>query len=442
MKAWEKRLKDLWLILERCHETYMEPELFRLNLNQFLQTSRTVTFIIQKNKDSISNFQQWYDPIMANWGRDPVMNWAKDSRNRIEKEGDLELHSSLDLTLFWSYLLENDTKITTNRSELLQAGTKRLIRLAQKGLPSGFIKSSAIRIERRWVANSLPEWELLHAFNYIYSTLHGLCKSFSLLAGAEMGDSVPSTSELQSSKDEARRISYLKLSDLSLNSKRVKRHSFNVEEIPADHLKAIGSLKGNMVAPKDMDSVFDGLCEMATSLFELDGHHVPMMFFYGEDMRVIDMMSMAYGDRVDKYIFWRSAAERVIATKAKVIVTIGEAWMRDLSRYRISEGIDALPIIGERLIITALDTSAKYRSASWDISRKTPDAKPTLTKCEPGHLDNEIPFYYAPIIRSLGLPYPDSIRKEIMGHERQDLVHPRHRAACALYTLARARRLH
>jgi len=49
-KPWERRLKDLSHLLKCCIDTYFDPELFRLNLNQFLQTARTVTFIIQKNK--------------------------------------------------------------------------------------------------------------------------------------------------------------------------------------------------------------------------------------------------------------------------------------------------------------------------------------------------------------------------------------------------------
>lgn len=164
MHPWERRLNDLWLLLERCHATYMEPELFRLNTNQFLQTSRTVTFIIQKNKDSIPEFDAWYQPIVASWGSDKVMDWAKDSRNKIEKEGDLDLYSTLDMTLFWSYIVEQDAKISTGRIELLQAGTKRLVRLARKQLPSGVVDSAAVRIERKWVANTLPDWELLQAF--------------------------------------------------------------------------------------------------------------------------------------------------------------------------------------------------------------------------------------------------------------------------------------
>jgi hypothetical protein len=36
-----------------CAATYFDHELFRLNTNQFLQTARTVTFLIQKNRERL-----------------------------------------------------------------------------------------------------------------------------------------------------------------------------------------------------------------------------------------------------------------------------------------------------------------------------------------------------------------------------------------------------
>lgn len=412
MQPWERRLNDLWLILERCHDTYMEPELFRLNTNQFLQTSRTVTFIIQKNKDHLSGFDQWYQPIIAEWGRDKVMNWAKDSRNTIEKEGDLDLHSTLDLTLFWSYIMEQDVSISTGRTELLQAGTKRLIRLARKILPSGLINSSAVRIERKWVANTLPDWELLHAFNYIYATLHQVCMEFSLHVGRSFDVAVPNPTDLLPARETARMVRYLKLSDLEVHSQVTERVWFDRNKISEERLNIIEPLKCSMEKSETIDDVFDTLCNMASSTFEHDGCHVPMMFLYGDEMRPIDFLTMHFRDRVDKYIFWRSAAERMIATKSKLVVNIGEAWIRDHSKYSDSEGIDALPIIGERLVVTALDSSGHYRSASWDIIRENDESKPSLKKCDSGKQDNDAPFYYAPILHALGLPYSKQITEE------------------------------
>lgn len=150
MKPWEKRLSDLAHLLKNCHTTYLDPDLFRMNTNQFLQTARTITFIIQKNKDTIPNYENWYDKtVIQPWGSDEVMRWAKEARNKVEKEGDLDLYSSLKLTLVFSYLTEEDAEIQCSKAELLNAGIKKLIRFAQKKLPSGVSHAAAIKIERR-----------------------------------------------------------------------------------------------------------------------------------------------------------------------------------------------------------------------------------------------------------------------------------------------------
>lgn len=104
MLPWERRLKDLAQLLKNCETTYFDPELYRMNTNQFLQTARTVTFIIQKNKATIPCYETWYaENVIKPWANDPLMTWAKNSRNQIEKEGDLDLYSSLGVSLIYSY---------------------------------------------------------------------------------------------------------------------------------------------------------------------------------------------------------------------------------------------------------------------------------------------------------------------------------------------------
>ena len=177
MRPWERRLKDLARLLENCESTYFDPELFRMNTNQFLQTARTVTFIIQKNKASIPDFENWYQAnVLDPWASDARMQWAKDSRNTIEKVGDLELHSSLSATLIIGYLEETDIHVDVGREELIGANIKRLIRFAEKKLPSGVSRDAVVKIERKWVANSLPEWELLTALAYVYGRAREVCQ--------------------------------------------------------------------------------------------------------------------------------------------------------------------------------------------------------------------------------------------------------------------------
>lgn len=415
MHAWERRLSDLWLLLERCHATYMEPDLFRLSTNQFLQTSRTVTFIVQKNKGQIPGFDAWYGPITVEWGQDAVMKWAKDSRNKIEKEGDLDLHSTLNMALFWSYIAEQDKSISTGRVELLQAGTKRLVRFARKYLPSGVVDSSAIRIERRWVANSLPDWELLQAFTYIYAAHYRMCKGLAEHIGQAFNAGVPSPDSLFMARETALRIAYLKLSDMAIHSQKVEVVKFDRAAISPERESLLAPVRDSANRARSMDDVFEALCELASSTFQHDGYHVPMVFMYDEDMKVVDMMSVHFGDRVDKYIFWRSVADRVVVTKAKSVVTIGEMWIRDMKNFTYAQGLNKLPITGERLSVVGYDHLGVCRSKSWDVVRQSPDAKPSLELVVPDakYLDREVPFIFAPLMRVFGIPYPDHFAEDL-----------------------------
>ena len=72
------------------------------------------------------------------------MTWAKDSRNKIEKEGDLETFSTLEALLLFSYLEEQDLVIRLRRKELLTAGVKKLVRLSEKVLPTGVSDAAVI----------------------------------------------------------------------------------------------------------------------------------------------------------------------------------------------------------------------------------------------------------------------------------------------------------
>ena len=410
MLAWERRLKDLWLLLERCHATYMEPEQFRLGTNQFLQTARTVTFIIQKNKDSIPGFDIWYQGALSKWVGDEVMSWAKDSRNQIEKQGDLELHSSLRLTLFFSYLVEQDLQLATGRNELLQAGTKKLVRFARRHLPSHAIGSAAIKIERRWVANSLPGWELLHAFSYIYSTLHKMCAALSAHLGSMLDESLPEPTILYPMRELARQVVYLKLSDLKYHRQHIQRVLADPAYTPPPKIAA-ANLRERLGESSSPESVLGVIAELAQLTFEHDGFHLPMHFLFDESMQVVDFGVAQFADQIDKYIYWRNMADRAVATKATAIASIGEAWIRDNKHYH-SLPVAKLPITGERLFVNLLCANGWFHSVNWHIRRTNEAEKPSLELIPDDEFARKAPFVFGPVIRAFGLPYPSHFSDE------------------------------
>lgn len=395
MKAWERRLKDLSHILVSCEKTYFEPELFRMNLNQFLQTARTITFIIQKNKNDIPNFTNWYDDaVIKTWKNDDLMHWAKNSRNKIEKEGDLELYSKLTTTLFFVYDEKHDIHLECGRNELINFNVKKLIRLAQKKLPTGFIDSASIKIERRWVTSELPEWELLNAVIYIYGKIHTCCVSLSQHLNSNFDDSIPSPSQFTSSRINTVKTNYVKLSDLHLSSIKISTLNINHEIKPPEDF--INIFRGTE-KPNSLKNLVDFHGELAKSLFNSSGYHITVIFFYDDDFNLIHTLSTKFNDQADKIIFWRQVAELIPQFNIHRIIFVSEAWNRMPSHDLITP-IKNMPIIGESLNIVGLDLSKDCIIKIYDIIKNDERTFINERVSEAEKIKNNLPNYFTPII--------------------------------------------
>ncbi len=296
MHQWERRLKDLAHLLGTCAETYFEPDLFRMNINQFLQTSRTVTFIIQKHKSEIRDFDNWYmTNVEGPWRADRLMSWAKDSRNKIEKQGDLDLHSSLRSTLLFSYLQEQDITIECGRDELVNANVKRLIRLAQRKLPTGVADAAAVKIERRWVATSLPDMELLSALSYVYEQAHKICVLLAVHLGGLIDSSIPSPKRFAQIREEARQVRYVKLRGLAMMSIKIEKTKMTDDFVPpTNFMSIILDAKDRDELPKSLPEAVQHYGKLAKASFEHYATHVPIAFVFDSNWRLIDMLSTSF----------------------------------------------------------------------------------------------------------------------------------------------------
>ena len=400
MKPWEKRLQDLSHLARQCHATYMEPELFRRNVNQFLQTSRTVTFIIQKNKESIPEFTLWYAAhVLDPWKSNELMEWAKDARNTIEKEGDLDMHSSVSATLFYGYLEDTDLKLAIGEPRLLHMSVKRLMRLARTTLPSGVSRNAAVQVERRWVADSLPSHELLTAVCAIYRNVYHACAALARHLGSELPEAVPDPSELEELARESRHTKIFKLSSSGLYSMaatRVKADPSALEECDAEQIRGISAKW------KGFDSIegaLSYLSEMAEFIFTRDGHHIPLAMLYDTNWKALDMVRMEAADTTDKYILWRNLAERVRLRNAFAVSFTSELWLRRAVNL-VDQPISSQPIIGEQLQVSLLTRSGVYREKRWDIVRDGERPRLEPIAAEPADLRGG---YLAPIYAAFGI---------------------------------------
>ena len=402
MKPWEKRLNDLSHLLTSTGDNYFEPNLFRLNLNQFLQTSRTVTFLIQKNKSEIPNFDKWYQAEVLNrWLNDPIMTWAKDSRNAIEKEGDLDMFSSVEATLLYSYIEAQDLVLSSTSDQLLPLNIEKLIRFAEKNIPTAFRDATAIEIKRKWIANTLKDVELSSALTYIYARIYEACHSLSTHLSKSFPDEIPEPTQLDSLSNDIEQIRIIKLNDPSLGKLSTVRTKVDKAfKVPPIFKQLHEELKSLPPAENIKDQVT--LCaKSAKVMFEHHTSHIPMLFLYDENWKLIDFLSTYFSDQTDKFIFFRQIANRAFYLKAYAAVWVSEAWIRDAGQ-RLSKPIRELEIIGERLQVIGVDVNGNRESLSWEIDRSIP-SQPTLievaTKDNAG-LEGQA-FFFEPILKKM-----------------------------------------
>lgn len=93
----DRRLRDAFTHWRGMEENYFDPNRFRLNLNSFIQEARNVTFILQKKKSELPGFEGWYSGWQEKLKADPILRWIVESRNRITKQGDLEIKSECNI---------------------------------------------------------------------------------------------------------------------------------------------------------------------------------------------------------------------------------------------------------------------------------------------------------------------------------------------------------
>lgn len=410
MRPWERRLRDLAHLLRNCGETYFSPDLFRQNTNQFLQTSRTVTFIIQKNKADIPAFEAWYKAnVLEPWASDPLMSWAKDARNIIEKEGDLEMQSTLRASVLFSYISDEDMTIEVSRQELLQANIDRLVRIARQVLPPGIADAAVLKIQRRWVANSLPDKELIYALTYAYAQLHRVCSSLAGHLGSAVDSSVPHPTTIDPSSSDAARVRFLKFSKPGVGRHASIRIDADPAYQPPPELLRLKQEFESTAKPSCLDDVVARHAKMAQLTFEQHGNHVPMLALYDDEWNQIDFMSAAFTDQAEKYLFWRNVADRGFYLKAFALVWTSESWLRDLKDHQ-DRPIQDLPIKGEQLHVIGADASDAIRVIAWNITRPNAPDQPVLVPLKPEDVYRQPGniFFIKPVVAAMKMAHTHS----------------------------------
>jgi hypothetical protein len=326
---------DCHALWHAVDDSYMEPDGFRLHLNSLIQALRNVTWLLQKQKSSLRDFDAWYSEWKASIADDPVLRWVIKARNRIVKESDLELLSEATVRYLGDWLNEHEmtmqlpARFTTH--QIMDAFIQSP-RLPNRGL---------LRVDRQWIDRLLPETEILEATSHAFFAYEHLLLKAHTMSGVSSTCHLPSrkppcvTSELRPNFHECmRNRGDQRRLTVSLDERRRVEGELRVWELnkDADLSSQLKERYGEAEAELgrgDAIARVPGFMQMARRVVSVDKHHVTMAWMF-RDERIIEMFPLVFDDYASKRLGMDAVAERVDRLNANGLVFVTEVWIAPL----------------------------------------------------------------------------------------------------------------
>ncbi len=392
-----------------------------------IQTLRSLTFILQKHKVVIPNFAQWYGDYAdekhgkrGKWQErlhaDPLMRWMVDARNKIEKRGDLESHSIVRAEIIASYLDEGP-RIDVP-AHLFQSSETLL-----RGIPNNLLgqhirRNGVVRIQRRWVENTLPDYELLDATAIYYGKLTELVHD----AHRQIGLDPPQT--IHDERGEAfdlpamgwrfpcmighdvPRVLTISLADgskVEFETKRVsvKKDTANVAALLDRYGRnALEAMRRDYKTDADLAA---GYFAMARAVFLRDGYHSSILLLF-RDRRPIRPIQVNVENVQQKYVVMRQLADEVTKSGADAVVMIGEVWQTRADELKPYERPADSPVRTEALVLSLVSKRGEPLDFFAEIIRE--EKKVSLGNTEISEVTAS--FMFAPFYQAWGRPIPQA----------------------------------
>ncbi len=378
----EKRLKDCLDLIVETKINYYDPNAFRLNLNNCIQTLRTVTFVLQKNKPLFHNFDIWYKQWQDNMKQDTIMKWLIDSRNTIVKQGDLETYSKARVAVVESWysspVLEIDVQPSTETYNLAQHLSK-----ATPDKDSYVV--GLLRLERRWIDSKLPNVELidalLHSFEILTKMLldahENLLNNENKLNCNWYSDIILLKFKLPSYllAQEWDRTVWVDIA--SGNILKPTTSEINIshkDEIEAkQRYPDINKFSKNFKKSKSLEEKAFICFQLAKSVLKKDGTHVSMAII-GYSNSPEDLRQLIMKDRTEKNLVIHSLAADIEKSNANSIILINEIWLAPVDDAKLTKNSVESNSLKEALQLIAADSTGKelmyYIYFEKDINKK------------------------------------------------------------------------
>ena len=374
----EKRLLDTFHLWMRTSDNYFSPEEFRISLNSTIQELRNITFILQKNKSLINDFENWYAVWQDKMRKDYILKWLVDSRNKIVKQGDLETNSIAIVSVIYNWYEPSQNELSVQPN----LDSKSIASFVIETIPTNKIpRNSILKIERRWVDSELKDKEILealiHCFSIYAELLFDAHNHIEEKFKKECQFMFYYDKEIKTIKSEYQIGQDFYLTTyLDLNTKEQITPK-NISQLPSDQdfkkveahydfLKNYNTKKKRFSSlVEDADYYFD----FAKNILLKDGYHLPTVILGNEEGEK-EYQQLRLDNKRDSYLAFRRIAKIVEAKNFTNVISIGETWavIPDSKHPDLLPG--DYPDKMEALLLVAIEKSGKEFSYISIITRE------------------------------------------------------------------------
>jgi hypothetical protein len=427
LAAIDQRLADAHRLWHQAEAAYFDPDGFRLAVQNAIQTLRSLTFIIQNHKTVIPDFANWYGDYVdekrgkrGKWQErlhaDPLMRWMVEARNKIEKRGDLESHSIVRAEIIASYY--DDGPRIDVPAHLFENPEALLRRIPNNLLGQHIRRNGALRIQRRWIENTLPDFELLDAVAIYYGKLAELVHD----AHRQIGLDPPQTIHDEEGQSfdlpamgwrfpcmighETPRALTMSLADGARVEFETKTESVKMD---AAELAGLMDHYGkNTFEALTRDYKTDtelvvGYFAVARAMFLRDGYHRSILLLF-RDRKVLRPIEIRVENTVQKYVLMRQLADEVTKSGADAVILLGEVWMARADELKPYERPADSPVRTEGLSIDMVSKSGEPLNCFARIVRDGENV--SLGDAEMSGITTA--FGFAPFYKAWGRPIPQA----------------------------------
>lgn len=334
------RLSQAHRLWHQMLYTYNDPAGFRANLNSTIEALRNVTFMLQKEKHAIPEFDRWYTEWREKMKADPVMQWLCEARTIVVHNSDLETQSTAHATVHNNLSL---AYISLELPPLLPFAAA--CKFIASTLPEPLADNKndlVLSIERRWVAKQLPDWELLDALAHAHEVLSNIVKEAHERAGLcfETHDctggkcNIPTDGRLPCmiTTAEARTIRIALANGDSLvchhrpflmkpehTKKAVKRYGLEKFKVP-------------LTVAGDPFQIAESIMPLAKQMLQKDKYHIRIMFLRTPQQWTIRQINAC--NRTEKYALMRTLANEIRQLHVDALIEISEIWMSSVEEMK------------------------------------------------------------------------------------------------------------